>query len=76
VLAEAVVPVIVGTVVGLIAAVVSSPIIADRLFDVSPTDPLTLATGPIILVSAALAACYGPARRAAGIDPVGSLRAQ
>jgi ABC-type antimicrobial peptide transport system permease subunit len=75
VVAETVAPVLAGIAVGLTVATGSTSLIADRLFAVSPTDPLTLVAGPIILLAAALAACYGPARRAAGIDPAASLRA-
>ena len=74
--AEAVVPVLAGIAVGLLAAVGSSSLIADRQFGVSPTDPLTLVSGPLVQLAAALAACGHPARRAASIDPAASLRAR
>ena len=46
------------------------------LFGISPLDPLTYAVVPLVLVSAALLASYLPARRAAAVDPVESLRAE
>jgi len=44
------------------------------LFDVRPTDPLTLAVVAILFCAVASIACYFPARRATLVDPVTSLR--
>jgi putative ABC transport system permease protein len=44
------------------------------LFQVTPRDPLTFALVPAVLLAAALAACWGPARRATRVDPVIALR--
>jgi ABC-type lipoprotein release transport system permease subunit len=44
------------------------------LFGVTPTDPVTFAATPAILLGVAVLACWIPARRAAGIDPVRALR--
>jgi ABC-type lipoprotein release transport system permease subunit len=44
------------------------------LFGVGPTDPLTFAAVPLLLVCVALLACWLPARRAAKIDPIAALR--
>ena len=44
------------------------------LFQVAPRDPLTLALVPAVLLAAAVAACWGPARRATRVDPVIALR--
>lgn len=53
-----------GVVIGLVAALGLTRLVATLLFDVSPHDPLTLASVAALLVLVALAACYVPARRA------------
>jgi hypothetical protein len=49
---------------------------ANLLFGVTPLDPVAFALAPAILLIAALAACLGPALRAAATDPAMTLRAQ
>lgn len=44
------------------------------LFEVSATDPLTLAAVTVLLLLVVLLACYAPARRALRLDPLASLR--
>jgi putative ABC transport system permease protein len=44
------------------------------LYDVSPTDPLTLGATCVVLLIVALVASWIPARRAAAVDPVEALR--
>jgi ABC-type lipoprotein release transport system permease subunit len=44
------------------------------LFGIRPLDPPTLVGVPIILIAIAALACFVPARRAMGIDPVDALR--
>jgi ABC-type lipoprotein release transport system permease subunit len=44
------------------------------LFETTATDPTTFLCVPGFLLLSALAACYVPARRAAAVDPVASLR--
>jgi ABC-type lipoprotein release transport system permease subunit len=46
------------------------------LFGISPLDPLTYAVVPMVLVAATVLASYLPARRAAAVDPVETLRAE
>ena len=67
-------PVIAGSVVGLGASLAASRLVANQLFGVSPTDPLTLTSIVALLFLAALIACWVPARRAAKLDPVVALR--
>ncbi len=63
-----------GALLGLAAALAGTRALTAVLFDVSPGDPATLmaATGALLLV--ALAACWIPARRAAGIVPLEAIR--
>jgi ABC-type antimicrobial peptide transport system permease subunit len=51
-------------------------VLQSMLVGIAPLDPIALGAGAGILIAAAAAACYLPARRAARIDPVASLRAE
>jgi putative ABC transport system permease protein len=63
-----------GLVLGLGAAALLMRGFRSMLYEVSPTDPLTLAAVAAILLAAALLACLVPARRAMRVDPVATLR--
>ena len=65
-----------GAAFGLVAAFVLARGMASLLFGVSAFDPLTFASVPLVLLLAALLACYLPARRAAGVDPAATLRSE
>jgi predicted permease len=65
-----------GIVVGLAGAAAASRLLESLLFGVTTTDPLAYALVTLVLVAAALAACLLPARRAARIDPIVSLRGE
>ncbi len=65
---------LIGTAVGLIGALIVSRMMAGLLYGVSPNDPLTFISLPVVLVSVALVACYIPARRAMRVDPIVALR--
>jgi putative ABC transport system permease protein len=58
-----------GLAIGLFAA----RSLATILYDVPPTDAVSLAAAALVLSAAAMAACYVPARRAARIDPARTL---
>jgi putative ABC transport system permease protein len=66
--------VLVGLVIGAIAAIALRKIIESRLYGVKATDPLTFVAMSVLLIIVALAACLIPARRAARIDPMIALR--
>lgn len=66
----------VGIVAGLAMAFGLTRFLAGMLFDVTPTDPLTLAAVAASLAVAALVASWIPARRATRMDPVEVLRAE
>jgi predicted permease len=65
-----------GTVTGLAAAAGLTRLMKSVLFGISPVDPLTYTAVPLVLVSATVLASYLPARRAAAVDPVETLRAE
>jgi predicted permease len=65
-----------GITVGLSAAALLTQTMASVLFGVEPLDPLTFTAVPLILLAAALAASYVPARRAASIAAVEALKAE
>jgi predicted permease len=65
---------LVGIVVGLVAAAGLTRLMTSVLFGVSPLDPLTLTTMPLLLFVAALLACWIPAHRAARANPKIALR--
>jgi predicted permease len=66
----------IGVAIGLGGAAGSTRLMRSLLFGVSPLDPITFAAVPIVLVVAAVLASYLPARRAAALDPVETLRAE
>jgi ABC-type antimicrobial peptide transport system permease subunit len=65
-----------GVVLGLLGAAAATRGLAALLFGVSPRDPATFAVLTLLLSGVALTACWLPARRAARVDPVGTLRAE
>lgn len=64
----------VGLAVGLAAAWEATASLKSFLFGVKPNDPLTMAAAVAILIACAMLAGYGPAARAARIDPMRALR--
>ncbi|HKQ62075.1 MAG TPA: ABC transporter permease [Candidatus Polarisedimenticolaceae bacterium] len=66
--------VLIGVGAGLAGALLLTRLLTGMLFGVKPIDPLTYAAVPLTLALVALLACYLPARRAAAVDPVETLR--
>jgi predicted permease len=66
----------VGAVAGLVAAGVLARLMSSLLFGVSSLDPLAYVAALAVTIAAATLAAYLPARRAAQIDPMNTLRAE
>ena len=64
----------IGLVIGIAGSLVLARAIGSMLFGVTASDPLTFAAVILLLIAAALLACYIPARRAAKVDPMVALR--
>jgi ABC-type antimicrobial peptide transport system permease subunit len=65
-----------GIALGLGGAWTASRLLQSQLFGIQATDPLTYVAGAVLLLLAALLACYVPARRAASVNPIEALRAE
>jgi putative ABC transport system permease protein len=63
-----------GVAAGLAASIVLSRVLRSFLFEVEPTDPVTLIAVGLLFVGVALLACSVPARRASKVDPLEALR--
>ncbi|WP_074958459.1 FtsX-like permease family protein [Myxococcus fulvus] len=65
-----------GIVLGLLGALLMGQVLGALLFEVSGTDPLVLASVCALLAALAVLASFGPARRAARVDPAEVLRSE
>ena len=63
-----------GLVIALPAAWALGRYVENQLFEIAPTDPVTMAAAVVALVTVAALAGVVPARRAAKIDPIRALR--
>jgi putative ABC transport system permease protein len=63
-----------GLAAGIAAAAIFTRLLSGLLFGIKPTDPFTFGAVALILCAVALLACYVPARRAMGVDPMVALR--
>src|SRR5256886_4596165 len=62
--------------VGLLLSLAAGRVLAQILYQVSPSDPFALITSSVMLTMAALRACFLPARRATWINPITALRTE
>jgi putative ABC transport system permease protein len=64
-----------GVAIGVAGAAAVTRLLGGFLFEVTPLDPATFASGVVALVAVAMLACWLPAWRATRLDPVRALRA-
>jgi predicted permease len=74
VLRSSAMPVLIGVAVGLGLIILLADVTAPIFPGVNPRDPFTLVVVSLLLFAAAMAAIWIPARRAAALDPLVSLR--
>ncbi len=67
---------IIGVAIGVTGALLLTRFLSSWLFGVKPTDPFTFAAVSALLMMVGLVACYIPARRAAQVDPIATLRCE
>ena len=68
-------PAVLGLGAGLLGAAAAARLLAAQLYEVRPADPLTFVVVGAVLLTVARLAAWGPARRAARVDPIAALRA-
>jgi predicted permease len=68
--------VVIGLSIGLASAIGFTRLLRTLLYDTDVYDPVTFTLVPILLAMVSLAACYLPARRAAILDPLVTLRSE
>ncbi|HSA55605.1 MAG TPA: ABC transporter permease, partial [Gemmatimonadaceae bacterium] len=68
--------ILIGSAVGIVAALGMTRLLGGLLYGVSPTDPVTFSAISALLVAVATVACYLPARRATRVDPLVALRSE
>jgi ABC-type antimicrobial peptide transport system permease subunit len=63
-----------GLAAGIPAALACGRVVSSQLYGVKADDPMLMIGTAIVLIATAVASAFFPARRAAHLDPVGSLR--
>jgi ABC-type antimicrobial peptide transport system permease subunit len=66
----------IGLAIGLAGSLAAMRVMGSLLYETGVYDPLTFAVVPALLAAVSLAACYVPARRAAVVDPMVTLRSE
>jgi predicted permease len=74
VLRQGMAPVFAGVAAGAIAALAIGKYVSSLLFQVSAHDPLAFTISTAVLLAVSAAACWVPARRAAGLNPLEAIR--
>jgi predicted permease len=75
-LRDALIPIFVGTAIGLVGAYFTTRVIQGFLFQIAPTDGMTFGVVAMTLIAAGALAAFVPARRAARVDPAVALRSE
>ena len=65
---------VIGIMIGVCGALVTTRLLSSLLYGVSATDPLTFVAVAVTLLAVALLACWIPAWRAMRVDPMVALR--
>ncbi len=63
-----------GIIVGIVASLLLTRLMAHVVYEIRTTDPLTFSLVPLVILAFALLASYVPARRATQVDVVEALR--
>jgi predicted permease len=66
----------IGILCGLVLSFAATRVLSGLLYGIKPGDPATFAAVSLFLAAVAFVSCYLPARRAASVDPMKSLRAE
>jgi putative ABC transport system permease protein len=69
-------PVVVGLLIGVVAAAATTQLFRAVLFGVSPYDSVTFIGAPLVMLAIAVAAAFVPTRRVMQVDPISVLRSE
>jgi predicted permease len=76
ILAQGLLLTILGISIGVAGALALTRFLSSLVYGIAPTDPATFIGVSLVLIAAALLACWVPARRAMRVDPVTALRCE